>query len=76
MDYFIIYSSSDGAYMETCTEQVLLERLNEDYWGPNMRFLSSMPLQSNPNNWGECVVIIKGEIKTPKPIEVVTTYTI
>lgn len=76
MDYFIIYNSCDGVYMENCTEQVLLERLNEDYWGPNMRFLPSMPLKSNPDNWGECVVIIKGAIKTPKPIEVVTTYNI
>jgi len=35
-----------------------------------------MPTDSDPNYWGECVLIIKGSVVTPEPVEIITKFEI
>lgn len=74
MTYFVIHSTSDGAIIELLDEGEVLKRLNSDYWGSKAVFINDTPrtpLDSiiyQTAYWGEnSVLIIKGEIVTPKP---------
>lgn len=71
MDFFVIHTNEDGeASVERLTEELLVQRLNEEYWGDN-KFLPAL-------NRGESLdlleksgfVIIRGVqvIPTPKSI--------
>jgi len=78
MPYFII-SNSDG---ETTVDQIdkdtLIERIQPEegeecnYYG-RAGFLNKIE-DSDTNYWGDNILIIKGEIISPKPKTVIETY--
>ena len=68
--YFVMSCDADGTAIWSMTKESLLKYLDE-FSG---EILSTIP-NSDPNYWGENkIVIIKGEIIIPKPVEVVTRY--
>jgi hypothetical protein len=71
-DYFLITAYNGRARVYKLTKEALLERLNDPEEGPT-DFLSDIT-NDNPNYWGESVVIIKGEIVTPRAVERVVKY--
>jgi len=77
--YFAIRVNGDGEVnVEQLDKTHLLERLNEDYYG-SPKILSDIP-DDDPNYWGGAdngaMLILKGEIVTPTPKQVVQEYEI
>ena len=71
MTYFLIYSSEDGISVTPYKKDDLLEVLkeNREYY----EYVSDLS-EHDPEYWEGNVLIIKGEIITPKPIKVVEEY--
>lgn len=80
--YFVISGDEDGdIYVTEETETNLLKRLNPDEHGDieiaAADVLESLPDTMNVQYWGgPFVLIVKGEIVTPKAVEVVTRFKI
>lgn len=75
--YFVIRNSDGDTTVEEVTGDELRKRLNtEDPYYGSREFFDKMPTERDTNYWGNNVLIIKGEIVTPKPKEVVTRYDI
>ena len=74
--YFIIRNSDGDTRVTYIDKKELLLRLNENYYGENPVFLDEMPKNNDTNYWGESVLIIKGEIVSPKEEKIVTKYNI
>lgn len=73
--YFIIYISEDGDLsIDKLDKAILLERINEGYWG-SIKFNDSFP-GKDPNHWDKPALIIKGNIVVPKPVTLVEKYEI
>jgi len=68
--YFVIYNSDGETSVRKYSEEELLKRIDD---GDLKGFVSAIP-DPDTNYWGDSVLIIKGEIISPKPIEVVTKY--
>ena len=69
--YFIIHNSEGDTSVEMLSKEELLERLDEEYYGP-VEFIDKIT-ERDTNYWGEgALLIIKGEIAVPNPVETVT----
>lgn len=71
--YFAITSGEDGTKVQQLTKEELLNRLNNDHWGP-VDFLSRVPSQDKGYFTGcgeNPMLIIKGEIVRPREIKTV-----
>jgi hypothetical protein len=76
-EYFIIRNLDGDTHVENISKKALLERLNEEDYGSDVKFLDEIPNDdSDTNYWGEGILIIKGEIVTPKEKHVVTEFDI
>ena len=75
--YFIIRNSDGDTRVDCVTKEVLLERINEGYYGADSKFLNNMPKDDDTNYWGaDNILIIKGKIVSPGEKKVVTEFTI
>lgn len=74
--YFVITSDEDGGHVDCLDKATLLERLDDDYYGSEVKFLSTMPKKDELNYWGYDAIIICGDIVSPKAVEVVKKYEI
>ena len=75
MPYFVIHNFEGETGVDQISKQELIERLkNNDssYYGQE-GFLEEIK-DPDTNYWGRNLLIIKGEIIMPKPIEVVNEY--
>jgi len=72
--YIIIHNLYGDTMVESMDKKTLIERIKENYWG-NVDYLSEMP-EPDTNYWGDSVLIIKGEVVIPEPIEKVVEYDI
>lgn len=70
--YFVISTGPDGVSVSRINKQTLLQRLNEGYWGDVAP--GPMPTDSNPEYWGTSLVIIKGDVVTPREKRTVLEY--
>jgi hypothetical protein len=73
--YFIILNSDGDTRVDCVTKEVLLNRINEEYYGPR-EFLNNMPTESDTNYWGDSILVIKGSIVAPEAKTKITEYTI
>lgn len=71
--YFVISNSDGDTTVEQVTEAILKERLAEGYYG-SVEFKSSLNDNKDTNYWGNDILIIKGEIVVPQPVQTVTEY--
>jgi hypothetical protein len=77
MDNYFVISKSEGDTFVVCiSKQILLERIEEEYYGRNITFLDKLPANVNTNYWNNCVLIIKGKVVEPVEKTVVTEYDI
>jgi len=74
--YFIINNSDGDTCVDCVSKEELLKRINSGYYGEHQSFLDVMPNESDTNYWGDNILIIKGEIVSPKEQKIVTEYTI
>ena len=77
--YFVLKNSEDGLNIELVTEGELLSRLTledgRNYYGTS-GFFSALP-DDSPPYWDEKkLLIIRGDIITPKPVQQVTKWDI
>lgn len=70
--YYVINQTEDSLYIEELSYSDLKNRLNEDYYSPPFRL--NLPEFSDGCFTNAGVIIIKGEIIVPKPVEVVKKY--
>lgn len=73
MTYFVIRNRGGDTHVEEVDEQTLKKRLAEEYYG-KVCFMNRIGNTTDTNYWGENILIIKGEIVTPRPVQVVTEY--
>jgi len=73
--YYIIKNSDGDTTVDAINKTELLKRIKEGYYGGTGVF-KDLPSQRDTNYWGENLLIIKGTIVEPKPVETVTEYDI
>ncbi len=74
-DYILIRNSEGDTYVTKLTEAELLERIEEQYWGSAVKFLSNVPKDADTNMWPEdAILIIACNIIVPQPVEIITKY--
>lgn len=73
--YFVITNSDGDTRVDCVTKEVLLKRINEEYYGPR-EYLSNMPTESDTNYWGDSILVIKGKIVSPEAKTKITEFTI
>lgn len=72
--YFVIYNSEGDTTVESITEKTLLSRLEEEYWGSDVKVLETIPENNDTNYWGDSILIVKGKIPTISSVEVITKF--
>ena len=72
MSYFVIRNSDGDTYVDEVSEEVLKTRLADEYYG-SQGFLKKVP-GNDTNYWGENILIIKGSVVVPQPVQTVTEY--
>ena len=86
MSYFVIYNSEGETSVEQISKEILTKRLqaeanandsnfDAEYYGKDIEFLSEIK-DTDTNYWGDVILIIKGEIVVPEPVDVVKEYKI
>jgi len=76
--YFVISNSDGDTTIGEYTKSELLKLLEAKDFGnvfPFTRF-PQFPENPDPNYWGDNILIIKGKVVSPKPVETVTKYEI
>lgn len=75
MKYYLIHNSDgDTMVSEYPKKDELLKEIENGEWGEKLEFLAAIPEHRDTNYWDGKMLIIKGEIVTPKKKEVVTKY--
>jgi hypothetical protein len=76
MDVYYVISKKNNMILLSCfNKNDLIDKLDNNYWGDNVVFLDKIPTNNNINTWLENVVlIIKGKIVEPEPIETIVSY--
>ena len=69
--YYVIYNFDGDTHVHEIDEKTLKERLKEKYYG-NVEFRNKVDSTEDTNYWGESILIIKGSIVQPTPIQTVT----
>lgn len=74
--YYVISGSEDGDIrVESYTESQLLNLL-ENYEDDLPNIITTLKNHNDPMYWGDSILIIKGEIKVPKPMETIKAWSI
>lgn len=73
--YFVIYKAGKDTIIEPLTQDQLQQKLNKNFFGQEVEFLTEFPEYKNTKHWktGK-ILIIKGEIQAPKPIKEIVRY--
>ena len=78
--YFVLNSSGGGIYIEQVSKREIEARLNDRYYGEDAIILERIPQMDGghfevPGSGDRSkVLIIKGQIVTPKPVKIVTRF--
>ncbi len=70
--YFVIHNGDGDTTVTEHTKEDLLEKLEEGYWGTDTKAMHKLPDDMDTNYWGEQLLIIKGEVVSPRAKKVVT----
>jgi len=66
MTYFVINCSDGDVIVTSYEKEHLLKAIEDEYYGHGIEFMETLS-ESNPQYWGNQVLIIKGEVVTPRP---------
>ena len=72
-NFFVICNSDGNTSVTQLSKEELLKQLEEEYWGDIVEFIEKIN-ETNTNYWGDNILIIKGDIISPKPKTVITSY--
>lgn len=73
MNYYVFHHTEDGMGFCRLSKSTLESRLDEGYWG-ELPIFDRVPQESDIYSWGECLIIIKGDVVTPEKKEVVLKH--
>jgi len=77
--YYVIKAGENGTRIEMLDKKTLQERLKEQFWG-EIEILSEIPgvksQETDPNYWGNVLIIIKGKIVIPVPEQKITKWVV
>lgn len=78
MNYFLITTNEDGetSVMRITDIDKFLQELADGEHGDPGFIDGRKPWPADPASWKGAMMLIRGEIITPKPVEVVTKYKI
>lgn len=71
--YFVIRNSDGDTHIDVYTKEQLMKRIND----PDESFphcIDYFDFNSDTNYWGDSIMIIKGKLISPTPVETVTVY--
>ena len=76
MSYFVLIATEDGFSVREMTKEKLLREManEENSFGLRQQAESALPPDSDPDDWGTKMVIIKGEIVVPVAKKIVTEF--
>jgi hypothetical protein len=75
--YFLIHNSEGDTTITEINKEEFLKDIEDGSYGSDAVFLDEIPENNDTNYWGEnTYLVIKGNIVTPKPVEVVTKFEI
>lgn len=77
--YFLITANEDGETYVTQISNIekFLQELADGDYGKSPKFLSDRrEFSTDTNEWNGAMLLIKGEVVVPKPMEVVTKYSV
>jgi hypothetical protein len=76
--YFVISPNEGDVMIHPMSQEELIKKLEEEWWGSSVTFInSSNKRMSDLNDWNHTdIMIIKGSVVVPQPKEVVKTYVI
>jgi hypothetical protein len=69
--YFVIRNSCGDTHIDVYTKEKLIKMLNEL---SSLHYIDDFDFDSDTNYWGDSIMIIKGKLVSPSPVQVVTTY--
>ena len=70
--YYVIHNGEGDTTVDELTKEELLKRLNERWYG-DIPCMKSVP-EDSTDYWGARLLVIKGKVVTPLPVEKVTEY--
>lgn len=74
---FVIRNSDGDTYVEQTTEEKFLKDLAAgEYGGRHCLTAEDAKKKADTNYWGNGMLVIRGEVVIPKPIESITKYTL
>lgn len=73
--YFVIHNGEGDTTVTEFTKEKLIKALEDNNWGEGIEALTTIK-ERDTNYWGGRILIIKGNIVTPKPVETVVRYDI
>ncbi len=74
MKYYLIHNCDGDTTVSEIIKDEFLAEIEGGQWGESPEFLDAIPKDRDTNYWKGKMLIIKGEIVTPKEKEVVTKY--
>ena len=76
-DYFVIVIGEDGINVDHLSKATLIERLDEHYYGNDLKFLDKVP-EEYSDNWNvnstNSAIVIKGHVIQPTTKRTVIEY--
>lgn len=76
INYYVISAGPDGISIREFSKDRIVKDLTEEGGIDESSVLTKMPNNSDPNEWGEAILIIKGNIVIPRTVTIVTRYDI
>ncbi len=73
MNYYVFHHTIDSIGIEQVSKSELEERLDEGYWGL-LPIFDRIPQDLIRDSWGECLIIIKGDVVVPEKKEVIIKH--
>ena len=72
---YIVISVGEGVRIEELDKSILLDRLNENYYGNTEDIVKhALPDEKDVMYWGKSLTIVKGKVTVPKSVETVTLF--
>jgi len=73
--YFVIQNSDGDTTVNEYTKEELIKAVENNDFSTDIEFIDSIG-EDDTNYWGDGILVIKGKIVSPEPIEKIVRYTI
>jgi len=71
---YVIHNSDGDTTVEVISAETFLERIEEEYWGSEIKYLQTFTDRIDTNCWGNSILCIRGDIVFPIPKDVIVKH--